>query len=319
MWELSAKAKDHVFNPKNAGVLTDADAVGEIGSIGSGDAFRLTLKIDPATEMVTAARFQAFGCGAAIAAASVVTEMVAGKTVEQARAITNADIAGFLDGLPEEKMYCAVLACEALQQALAGYCGEAPVRDDGEPICKCFGVHKTMIERVVRINKLTSPQQVVAFTKAGASCPTCFSQIEEMLAGLNGRMAEEGLIAPAQAYRVGSGDGRSPQRPRSNGGGMPKPAGFPVPGPASRNGTAKTETSALPQKIALIRRAIDELRPHLQRDGGDCEFINVEGNTVFVKLTGNCVGCQLASVTIAGVQDRLVEKLGIPLRIMPVQ
>jgi NifU-like protein len=78
-------------------------------------------------------------------------------------------------------------------------------------------------------------------------------------------------------------------------------------------------TSSVPDKLNLIKLAIEGLRPHLQRDGGDCELVDVDGNTVFVKLSGSCVGCQLASVTLSGVQDRLVEKLGMPLRVMPVQ
>jgi len=70
--------------------------------------------------------------------------------------------------------------------------------------------------------------------------------------------------------------------------------------------------------IALIAKAIEDLRPYLQRDGGDCELVDVEGNTIYVKLKGACVGCHMASVTIAGVQGRLMEKLGVPLRVIPV-
>lgn len=72
------------------------------------------------------------------------------------------------------------------------------------------------------------------------------------------------------------------------------------------------------EKIALIEKAIDDLRPFLKRDGGDCELVDVDGNTIYVKLTGACVGCHMASVTIAGVQERLTAKLGVPLRVIPV-
>lgn len=72
------------------------------------------------------------------------------------------------------------------------------------------------------------------------------------------------------------------------------------------------------EKIAVIEKAIEALRPFLKRDGGDCELVDVEGNTIYVKLTGACVGCHMASVTIAGVQERLIASLGVPLRVIPV-
>ena len=73
------------------------------------------------------------------------------------------------------------------------------------------------------------------------------------------------------------------------------------------------------ERTTLIQHAIENLRPRLQRDGGDCELVDVDGNTVFVKLSGACIGCQLASVTLSGVQARLADKLGLPLRVVPVR
>ncbi len=78
------------------------------------------------------------------------------------------------------------------------------------------------------------------------------------------------------------------------------------------------EEGAMVQKIKMIKQAIEDLRPFLKADGGDCQLVDVDGNTVFVQLTGSCVGCQMASVTLSGVQERLVEKLGFPLRVVPV-
>ncbi len=72
------------------------------------------------------------------------------------------------------------------------------------------------------------------------------------------------------------------------------------------------------ERIMLIEKAIEELRPYLKRDGGDCELVDVEGNTIYVKLKGACVGCHMASMTIAGVQERLIASLGVPLRVVPV-
>ena len=320
--QLSDKVRDHFFNPKNAGLLADADTVGEVGALAGGEVFRLMLKIDAGTQVITAARFQTFGCAPAIAVSSAVTELVIGKTLAQADSITNADIAASLDGLPNDKMYCAVMGYEALRQALARYRGEpCDARSDGTMLCRCFGVDAGMIERAVRGNRLTLPDEVVSYTKAGGGCPACFAQIEEVVAAVNAQMVAEGLISPAQAYRVGVSDGRGlGRRPRPNGLAMPKP-GFARPAGGQGGAEARPPfgSSAAPEKLNLIRLAVEDLRPHLQRDGGDCELVDVDGNMVFVKLSGNCVGCQLASVTLSGVQDRLVEKLGMPLRVMPVQ
>jgi NifU-like protein len=333
MWDYSDKVKEYFFNPRNAGVLADADAVGEVGAIACGDALKLMLKIDPITQVITDARFQTFGCGSAIASSSAVTEMVIGTTIDQARKITNADIADFLGGLPPEKMHCSVMGYEALQAAIAKYRGEdwKDDHDEGALICKCFGVDEGVIERAVRVNKLTTPEQVTFFTKAGGGCLTCFDQVEELLARVNRDMVEEGTITAAHAYRLGSVDPRTLKtKPRVNG--DAKAAAAPAEILLDARKAAPKQSPLAPttaadaggklntlQKIRLIEQAVEELRPHLRQDGGDCELVDVDGNDVKVRLSGACVGCQMASVTIAGVQERLVQKLGLPLRVMPVR
>lgn len=84
-----------------------------------------------------------------------------------------------------------------------------------------------------------------------------------------------------------------------------------------RDGAAAQGADTL-DRIVLIEKAIDDIRPYLQRDGGDCELVDVDSNTIYVKLRGACVGCHMASVTISGVQERLMAKLGVPLRVIPV-
>ena len=119
MWEYSDIVKEHFKNPKNVGTIEDADAVGEAGSLACGDKLKLFLKIDEGK--ITDAKFQTFGCGSAVASSSILTEMVMGKTVEEAKKITNKQIAQMLGGLPPAKMHCSVMGREALENALKNY------------------------------------------------------------------------------------------------------------------------------------------------------------------------------------------------------
>ena len=114
MWQCSDKVQDHFLNPRNVGVLAQADAEGQAGTIAFGDALKIAIKVDPDSGVITDARFKSFGCGVSIAAASALTEIVIGKTIDDASAVSDADIVDYLGGLPDDKMYCAVLGQEAL-------------------------------------------------------------------------------------------------------------------------------------------------------------------------------------------------------------
>ena len=115
----SEKVMDHFMNPRNVGEIESADGVGEVGNPACGDMMRLYLKIDDGK--VVDAKFRTFGCGAAIASSSMLTEMIKGKTVEEARAISNQHVADALDGLPAVKIHCSVMAEQAVKSALDDY------------------------------------------------------------------------------------------------------------------------------------------------------------------------------------------------------
>jgi nitrogen fixation NifU-like protein len=115
----SEKVMDHFMNPRNVGEIESADGVGEVGNPACGDMMRLYLKIDEGK--VIDAKFRTFGCGAAIASSSMLTEMIKGKTVDEARAITNQHVADALDGLPAVKIHCSVMAEQAVKAALDDY------------------------------------------------------------------------------------------------------------------------------------------------------------------------------------------------------
>ena len=115
----SEKVMDHFMNPRNVGEIESADGVGEVGNPACGDMMRLYLKIEEGR--VLDAKFRTFGCGAAIASSSMLTEMIKGKTVDEARAITNLQVAEALDGLPAVKIHCSVMAEQAVKSALDDY------------------------------------------------------------------------------------------------------------------------------------------------------------------------------------------------------
>jgi nitrogen fixation NifU-like protein len=115
----SAKVMDHFMNPRNVGEIEEADGIGEVGNPACGDMMRLYLKVEEGR--VVDAKFRTFGCGAAIASSSMLTEMIKGKTLEEAREITNHAVAEALDGLPAVKIHCSVMAEQAVKSALDDY------------------------------------------------------------------------------------------------------------------------------------------------------------------------------------------------------
>ncbi len=287
MWDYSDKVKEHFFNPKNAGAVVNANATGEVGSISCGDALRLTLKVDENTEIILNAGFQTFGCGSAIASSSVLTEIIKGMTIDEALNVTNQDIANHLEGLPPEKMHCSVMGREALHAAIANYRGEEWQDDheEGALICKCFAIDAVMIEEMVWANKLRTVEDVTNFTKAGGGCASCHEDIEAILEKV---LAEKGEKFDYDA---------APTKP------------------------AVTPEVKLPltnlQRIKKIEQVLDSLRPSLMADGGDVELVEVIGNTAYVNMTGACNGCQMAAMTIAGIQQRLMEVLGEFIKVVP--
>ena len=115
----SEKVMDHFRNPRNVGVIEDADGIGEVGNAKCGDIMKMYLKIDD--EVITDVKFETFGCGSAIASSSMATELIKGKPVSEALNLTNKAVAEALDGLPAYKMHCSVLAEEAIKAAVRDY------------------------------------------------------------------------------------------------------------------------------------------------------------------------------------------------------
>ena len=115
----SEKVMDHFMNPRNVGKIDDADGVGEVGNAKCGDIMKIYIKVD--NNIITDVKFNTFGCGSAIASSSMATEMIKGKSLDDALELTNKAVAEALDGLPAHKMHCSVLAEEAIKAAIDDY------------------------------------------------------------------------------------------------------------------------------------------------------------------------------------------------------
>ncbi|MDR0307337.1 MAG: Fe-S cluster assembly protein NifU [Chitinispirillales bacterium] len=277
MWEYTDKVRDHYLNPRNTGEITNPDGLGEIGNISCGDALRLTFKLDE-QKNITDIKFKTFGCGSAIASASVLTEMCMGKNIDEAKKITNQEIADALGGLPREKMHCSVMGQEALQAAISYYESggkkRIPEVKEGQIICTCFNITDLEIEKAVKENGLDTLEDVTNFTKAGGACGHCHEKIQLIITDISQKENGE------------------------------KKQGKP----------AKLTTL---QKIDLIRKVIEkDVRPVLARDGGDCEFEDIDGNDVYIRFKGSCSGCAFSSMTLISVVEKnLKEKVSDQLMV----
>jgi NifU-like protein len=191
MWDYTDKVMEHFKNPRNVGVLENADGIGEVGSLACGDALKLMFKLDE-NGRIKDVKFQTFGCASAIASSSALTELIKGMTLEEAAKVTNQDIAKFLGGLPEQKMHCSVMGKDALLAAIDNYKKgtKAGEKVDVDVVCNCFGVTRQEIERAVRENNLTNVEEVTNYTKAGGGCETCHDDIKDIIAQVLREKAE---------------------------------------------------------------------------------------------------------------------------------
>jgi len=264
MWEYTDKVKDHFINPRNVGFIDDFDGMGEVGSLACGDALKLTFKLGDDGK-INDAKFQTFGCASAIASSSALTEMIKGLALEEAAKITNDDIAGYLGGLPKEKMHCSVMGRDALEQAIANYKGEEIKEKEGEIVCECFGVTNLEIERAVKENGLTTVEDVTDYVKAGGGCENCHDKIREIIKAVRSESITE---------------------------------------------RQKMENLTNIQKIKLIEETLDrEVKPALNKDGGDIELVDFNDGTVYVKLHGTCSTCASSQLTLKNYVEKKIKDL----------
>jgi NifU-like protein len=285
MWDYTDKVREHFLNPKNVGEISDADAVGEVGSLACGDALKLFLKLDEKKERIVDAKFQTFGCASAIASSSALTEIIKGKTLDEAMHVSNQEIAEFLGGLPEEKMHCSVMGQEALEVAIAKYRGgPVPGHDhdhlhpdmEGEIVCKCFGITDQFLRKVILENKLHTAEQVTHFTKAGGGCGGCVPRIKELIDEVMGGQSKEERRRPEKLTNL--------------------------------------------RRMQLIQDILEkEVRPLLWADGGDLELIDISGTTVQIAFRKACAGCVSSGHTAKFVEQKLREFVDEEIRVEEVE
>jgi len=318
IWEAySQKVQDLMNNPKNMGQLTEEDAknmggkliIADFGAESCGDAVRLYWIVDEATEVIKAAKFKSFGCGTAIASSDTMAELCIGKTVSQAVKITNIDVEKAMrddentPAVPPQKMHCSVMAYDVIKAAAASFKGvDAASFEDEIIVCECARVSLGTIKEVIKINNLTTVEEITNYTKAGAFCKSCVKPgghedreyyLVDILKDTRAEMDHDRLLALANAKISGSH-------------------------------TISFEEMTVVQKLKEIEAIIDEnIRPMLIMDGGNMEILDIkegEGVTdIYIRYLGACSGCASSSSgTLYAIEAVLQEKLSKNIRILPI-
>jgi NifU-like protein len=300
-------------NPKHQGEITEEEAaahsnrliVADFGAESCGDAVRLYWEVDPKTDVIVNSKFKSFGCGTAIASSDVMTELCIGKTVQEAVKITNIDVEFALRDNPEtpavppQKMHCSVMAYDVIKKAAGLYMGvDAESFEEEIIVCECARVSLKTLQEVIKLNDLTTVEQITDYTKAGGFCKSCIKPgghekreyyLVDILRDTRREMDEEKMKAAADAGSKGS-----------------------------------FESMTLVQQIKAIDAQIDEsIRQFLIMDGGDMEVIDVKPSDdyidVYIRYLGACNGCaSSATGTLYAIESTLKEKLSKKIRVLPI-
>lgn len=314
LWDAySNKVTTLMNNPQHQGEITQEEAeakghkliVADFGAESCGDAVRLYWEIDPENDKIVNSKFKSFGCGTAIASSDVMTELCIGKTVQEAVKITNIDVEFALRDNPEtpavppQKMHCSVMAYDVIKKAAGMYLGVDEASFEEEIIvCECARVSLNTLKEVIRINDLTTVEQITDYTKAGGFCKSCIKPgghedreyyLVDILADTRKEIDQAKMAAAADAGLKGD-----------------------------------FGAMTLVQKIKAIDAVVDEnIRQFLVMDGGDMEVIDVktsdENIDVYIRYLGACNGCSSSSTgTLYAIEAALKEKLSNKIRVLPI-
>ena len=283
------------------GEIEDADGFGEHGSIACGDALRFTFKVDrhdtdPKLDRIVEARYLTFGCTSAIAASEALCSIIeeGDFTPIGALKIKNQDIVDYLEGLPQAKIHCSVMGAEALEAAVFNWAQKRGVelaelgidirrdeQEEGRLVCTCFGLTEPYIERKIEELELKTIADITAAIKAGGACMSCHHTpggLQDILNKVWGQKPTAFKELPILPMA------RDPKR-------MEPPR----------------EMS--PFKFAkLVENVLDEhARPHLSKDGGDVEIIDIKDQVVYVELKGACSTCMGSTNTVKMLVERALK------------
>ena len=313
--EYSNQVVSRMNNPKHQGEITEERAaelgakliVADFGAESCGDAVRLYWAVNEETDVILESKFKSFGCGTAIASSDVMAELCIGKKVDEAVKITNIDVEFALrdnantPAVPPQKMHCSVMAYDVIKKAAAEYKGVDMESFETEVIvCECARVSLGTIREVIRINDLTTVEQITDYTKAGAFCKSCIRPggheekdiyLVDILADVRAEMAEEKMKTAADA---------------------------------SAAGTLSFEKMTLVQRIKAIDAILDsDIRPMLVMDGGNMEIIDIKENLphfdLYIRYLGSCSGCSSGSSgTLYAIESVLQQKIDENIRVLPI-
>jgi NifU-like protein len=311
LWEsYSQKVNDRMLNPRHLGEITEEEALalgGELivadwGAEVCGDAIRVFWAVEKKTHKILLARFKTFGCGTAIASSDMMSEMIVGKTVDEALAITNIDVERALRdeaekaAIPPQKMHCSVMAYDVIRKAASIYKGvDMESLEEEDIVCQCARVSLRTVKEVIRINDLKTVEDITRYTKAGAFCKSCIRP--------GGHEARKYYLVDilrdvrAEMERARVRKELEPKRFRD---------------------------MSLIQKHKAVEKVLDaHVRPNLNRDGGNVEVVDMkdeDGATeVFVRYTGACQGCPSATIgTLEFMEGFLKRELDDAIRVVPL-
>ena len=310
--EYSQKVTDLMNNPQNMGEITEEQAkemgatliVADFGAESCGDAVRLYWAVDPKTDMILLSKFKSFGCGTAIASSDTMAELCKGKTVDEAVKITNIDVEQAMrdtpdtPAVPPQKMHCSVMAYDVIKKAAAQYKGVDMESFEEEIIvCECARVTLSTLQEVIRLNDLTTVEEIADYTKAGAFCKSCIrpgghEEKDIYLVDLLEEYEKEKMASAADASTTGAG--------------------------------LDFAQMTIVQKIKAVDKAVDDnIRQMLIMDGGDMEILDIKENggffDIYIRYLGACNGCASSSTgTLFAIENILKEKLDQNIRVLPI-
>jgi NifU-like protein len=331
MWdEYSKKVSRLMDNPENRGEFSEEEAkqrnakliVADFGAESCGDAVRLYWLVDEKTDKIIDAKFKSFGCGTAIASSDTMVELCIGKTVDEALKITNIDVEFAMrdtpdvPAVPPQKMHCSVMAYDVIKKAASIYKGvDMSEIEDGNIICECAQISLQTIKEVIKLNNLTTVEQITDFTKAGAFCKSCIKP--------GGHEAKEyylvdilaDTLKEIEAEKLGQNSSFDPN------GGFDPNNHF---GGSNETQQVSFKEMTIVQKLKAIESSIDEkIRPMLVMDGGNLEILDIkesgEDYHVYIRYLGACDGCASSSTgTLFAIESVLQETVDKSIRVLPI-